>query len=312
MLGAIELLYSSPNSTKIIMCQSTAESFDSETDGQHPLSRAASQDMKWQFTPQEKKAVLRLKQAADAEGLYYKNLLELFKYVLVVQSLESQEERRAAAAVERLRRRHEWMERMGLQDMDARAAHTALAQDPAIADHFVQRYQYDRKSGRAVVATNMASVPLSYIQQSETHYRQYLAAAMYRMDLGAVDLAEARHGMVLATISDDQLSFQRAVRYLRFVKRTAADMKDMHPHTVKAVHAEVPAWVAHLLPAVKHVLPRKVAERVHVYASLSAMDGALQPFKESSSSVAQDLSAEEWARRREEHYQETVAHLSLD
>eukprot|EP00977_Amphora_coffeiformis_P018448 scaffold6503_cov99-Amphora_coffeaeformis.AAC.2 len=284
----------------------TAYDDDSSSDSN---SSDSDEDQKWRLTGEEKQAVRELQQAADDEGLFYQNLFELVKYVIVVRSIEPKVELRADAALERLRNRHQWMQKHQLLHDDMmkrswREAHATVAQHTG--QHFVQRYARDG-GRRAVVATHMAAdVPLDYIQASSENMRLYMVAAMYRMDMGAVDLVEARRGMALCTISDHQLTLGRAFKYVKFMKLTASDMKDMHPHTVKAVHAEVPSWVAHLLPVVKHVLPRKVAERVHAYSSLKKMDQTLQAFDDTS------LSAEEWARRREARYQETVDKVSLD
>lgn len=260
---------------------------------------------RWELTAEEKQAIRALKDAADDEGLYYKNLLELCKYVLVVQSLEKTIEKRQNMALKRLRKRHAWLHKHELLEIDEVEAHEEIAVK-ACPQHFLQSFVCERASGRAVVATHMAHVPLSYIQQSEAQRRKFLRAAMYRMDLGAVDLQEARAGMCLATISQGQLGISRAWRYMRFMNCISADMKDMHPHTVRGVHAQFPSLVAHLLPAIKHLLPRKVADRIFVYANVEEMGKRLEMGHNN------DTTAVEWARQRQERYDETVAKLSLD
>jgi len=267
----------------------------------------------------------------------------LVKYVLVVKSIEPDVTKRPDVALRRLKRRHDWMMGHGLDGIDWREAHAEVAKETG--RHFVQRYERDGENrDRAVVWKHAAHVPLDYVQSSEDNLRKYLAAAIYRMDLGAVTLGEARNGMVVAIISEGGVSLGKAFKYVRFVKMTSSDMKDMHPHTVRAVHAEVPSWVAHLLPVVKHVIPRKVARRVHAHESLEDMDDALQPYPEvasssgsspssdekkksstetgsetessssssSSSSSNEEMSAVQWAQQREQRYQETVDKLSLD
>ena len=88
-------------------------------------------------------------------------------------------------------------------------------------------------------------------------------------------------------------------------------MKDMHPHMVKAVHAQFPSLLAHMLPLIQHVLPKKVAERIKVYGSVKDM------YKTLEASLTEDdpvdkLTAAEWAQQRQERYNETLAKLSLD
>ena len=273
-------------------------------------------DLRWKLTEEEKEAVRQLKEAADNEGIYYQNLFELAKYALVVRSLEKDDEKRLEVALRRLRNRHEWMNHHDLWSVDKVAAHAEIG-DRACPAHFVQRFERDIAHDRTVVALHMAHSPLHYIEKSPEHYSKYLAAAMYRMDLGAVDMEEARRGMVLAAISEGQLTFGRGWKYMKFMKKISGDMKDMHPHMVKAVHAEFPSLVAHMLPAVKRVLPQKVADRLHVYSSIKDMSKNLERFNEETSSddddeEIDDMTAEEWARRREEKYQETVTKLSLD
>lgn len=277
------------------------------------------QDMRWRLTSEEKEAVRRLQQAADQEDLYYQNIFELAKYVLVVKSLVKTDTvaHRVDVALKRLRKRDAWRKRLEMDRVadDPLRVHGAVVE--ACPGHFLQCYECDAEHGRTVVTTHMAHTPWHYVRHEEDGYRNYLAAACFRMDLGAVDLNEARRGVVVATVADRQWSLGRAWKYMKFVKYISPDMKDMHPHTVKAVHAQVPALVAHLVPAVKHVLPRKVAERIHLYPSLKDMDEALRRVDENSSNNNDDdgnepLSPQEWARRRYQRYQETVAKLSLE
>lgn len=297
------------------------ESLDDEAnEEQSPLQQnedTHEQDMRWRLTAEEKASVRELKEAADAEGLYYKNIFELAKYVLVVQSIADKTEAKYCdVALRRLRKRHAWLQQNdNLQDVDAVEAHQEINQDDVCPHHFDQRFVRDREHQRTVVTTHMAHVPLSYIQQRDggKNKRRYLAAVMYRMDLGVVDMEEARRGMVLATISEGQLTLGRAWKYMRFMNSISADMKDMHPHTVKAVHAQFPSIVAHMLPAVKHVLPRKVADRIHVYGSVEQMAKHLETVDEDEKDgKATTLTPVEWARRRRQLYDETVAKLSLD
>ena len=302
------------------MCQLTSEPYytkenEPEIKEHEPQEDDADQhedaaDMRWQLTDDEKEKVRELQQAADSEGLYYKNLFELAKYVLVVQSLEQTPKRRFEVALGRLRKRHAWIQTHNLHAVDPVAAHAEIG-DSVCPQHFVQRFRCDRQDDRTVIATHMAHSPLSYIQKEETNKSKYLAAILYRMDLGAVDMEQARRGLVVATISQGQLSLRRGFQYMRFMRTISPDMKDMHPHTVKAVHTQFPSFVAHLLPAIKHVLPPKVADRIHVYGSLQEMEKSLQLF-EDSNLEENCMSASEWARQRQERYDETVAKLSLD
>ena len=285
----------------------TTEDCESDDDEQ---TRDDQGDMRWRLTAEEKKGVRQLKEAADQEGLYYKNLFEIAKYVLVVRSLEKTKEKRHEVALRRLRKRHAWIKKHQLEEIDEVAAHAEIG-DEACPQHFCQHFVRDRMHHRAIVGTHMAYTPLSYINASEENKRKYLAAAMYRMDLGAVDMEEARRGMALATISQGQFSLGRAWKYMRFMKQISPEMKDMHPHTVKAVHAQFPSLVAHLLPAVKHVLPRKVADRIHVYASVEDMGKNLEQSVKSNPGNM-ELTASEWASQRSVRYRETVAKLSLD
>jgi len=263
--------------------------------------------MKFTFTECERKAVSALKHACDKQGIYYKNLFELAKYVLSTHSVADDadpmaDEIRLQTAIRRIKKRNAWMKKYNLLNIDP---HEALMElDEQCPGFLVNRYKTDRE-GRVVVAHHHAFVPIDYIYANKQNLAKCMAAEQYRMDLSAADLEEARRGTTLVSISEGHLSMSRAVRYLRFVVTGQENLKDMHSYRIKQIYSQVPYLLTHLIGPAKRLLPTKIASRINVVGTMSELHQHLEPFKE------QDMTVEKWVCCRLAKYEETVANLKL-
>jgi len=262
--------------------------------------------MKFTFTECERKAVSALKHACDRQGLYYKNLFELAKYVLATHSVANDadpmaDEIRLQTAIRRIKKRNAWMKKYNLVDIDP---HEALMElDEQCPGFLVNCYKTD-KEGRVVVAHHHAYAPLDFIYANKQNLAKYLAAEQYRMDLSAADLEEARRGTTLVSISEGHVSMSRAMRYLRFVVKGQENLKDMHSYRIKQIYSQVPYILTHLIGPAKRLLPTKIASRINVVGTMNELQ---QHFELEEPG----MTVEKWASLRLAKYEETLANLEI-
>ncbi|CAB9515122.1 expressed unknown protein [Seminavis robusta] len=268
-------------------------------------SADASGDARYELTESEREAVIALKAACDQAGIAYNNLFELAKYVLVVHSsfLDSDEkapQKRLEKAVSLMKKRNAWAKKHQLEHIDPMEALEELYQ--LHPDFFVTNFSHDHE-GRVVVAHHHAHAPSDFVYQSKKNGAKYLAAEQFRMNLGAVDMEEARRGMCMVSITDNQLTTKRSFRYLRLVTHAQENLKSMHPNRVRSIYSQVPAFVMYLVPTVKLLLPKKIASRVNIVGNMEELGELLHSAKNPDTTVL------EWAEERHAKYLETVKKL---
>jgi hypothetical protein len=180
-------------------------------------------DMRYRFTDAERIAVTELKEACDREGVQYKNLFDLAKYVLVSHSVAKDSNPKAAEirlkeALKRIRKRNKWMEKKGLHGINPRDAFSEIYKEhPA---YFISDYASD-KEGRVVSAVEWPSHPLDYMLASPTNYSTFLASELFKWDLAAANMEEARRGICIVFLCHGRMSLKGGLRYLRFLSKTA-------------------------------------------------------------------------------------------
>jgi hypothetical protein len=262
--------------------------------------------MRFQFTESERRAVVALKKACDTEGIAYTSLFELAKYVLVSHSAADDStpdaaEIRLDSALKRIRKRNDWLIKRGLENLNF---HEALIEmDKQCPGYFVNRYTKDRE-GRVVVAHLHACAPTSFALSSKKNLATYFAAELYRFDLSAADMEEARKGIAVVGVTDGKYSLKAVMKYLRLFPKTSEGLQNMHPHRVRKIYSQLPCIFAHLVEPLLNFLPKKLASRVNVVESMEELHAQVMGCKE-------DISVHEWALQRKKIYEETLEKLSL-
>lgn len=251
------------------------------------------------LTDSEKVAVKALKEACDKEGVYYRHIFDLAKYVLVTHSMAKDSNPKAAqirlkASLRRLKKRQAWLEKKGIKSLDARKAFCEFYSE--YPEYINTSYATD-KEGRVVVGMNQTKHPSSASQQM-------LAAELFRFDLGAADMDEARRGLCLVQVGEANLKM--GYRYLLFLRGVKDLIHDMHSNRFKQILVELPPFLAMILEAAKVMLPAKIASRVHCEGSVHEVEQHLIPFG------GDPMSANEWMEKRYAKYQETIEKLTIE
>lgn len=264
-------------------------------------------DMRHSFTDSELIAVSALKEVCDKEGIYYKHLFDLAKYVLVTHTMADDSNPKAGdirlkASLKRLRKRDKWMEKNGIKSVDPHQACLEIYNE--FPDFLINHYATD-KEGRVVLATNWPNHPGDYALASKDNCAKYFAADMFRFDLGAADMEEARRGVCMVQICDGKMSVMSGYKYLRFLAKAKDLMYDMHSNRFKQIMFEVPPVVSKLVKMGKLLLPPKIASRVNCVSSVAEMEPHLVRFNDA------DMGQGEWFQKRNQKYQETLENLSL-
>lgn len=265
--------------------------------------------MRHRLTESERQAVVALKEACDKEGLHYKHTFELAKYVLVTHSMAKDSnpkspQIRLNAALKRLRKKNQWMQKNGIDSIDAHNAFVEIYKD--YPEYVITRYAKD-KDGRVVVAYGWADHPGDFVHSSRENCTRFLAAETYRLDLGAADMDEARKGMCMVKISHGKIGMKGGYRYLRFLGKAKDLLHDMHSNRITQILVEVPSYLAAIVNMGKVILPKKIASRVQCFENLDDLAVHLDRFDRGE----QDMSHSEWIQKRREKYEETVEKLAL-
>ncbi|CAB9512070.1 expressed unknown protein [Seminavis robusta] len=263
---------------------------------------------RYTLTDSERVAVIALKEVCETEGIAYSNLFELAKYVLVVQSSfpdsdEKAPQKRLEKAKSLLRKRNSWLKANDLETVDPMAALEDLYK--ACPKFFYTKYTHD-KDGRVVVGHDQVHAPADYMYKSKENMTTFLAAEQLRMNMGAVDLEEARLGFCIVGILDGKGSASGAVRYIRMSTKSKENVKGMHPHRIRKIYCEVPSLYMYAARACMAILPKKIVERILLFSSLPALENHMQ-----TKETIPNTNVLEWAKARQAKYLETLERLSL-
>ena len=259
------------------------------------------------LTEEERQAAVALRQACREQGIHYDHDFQIVKYVLLVRSSVADTHPQAAqlrleAALKRLKKRNAWVQKNQINAIDPVQA---LQQVEQVCPKFMVNSFATNQQGCVVVAHHHAFTPIKWMSVSRENRAIFMASEQYRLDLAAADLAEARRGVAFATICDGEMTLGRAVQYLRLCASIGNDnLSSMHPHRIKYIYSQVPAFISHLVNPAKRLIPRKVAERIQVLQSMKELRKCMVP-------AEPEPTAMEWAAQRQAKYQETLEKLKF-
>ncbi|CAB9512071.1 hypothetical protein SEMRO_516_G158600.1 [Seminavis robusta] len=143
----------------------------------------------------------------------------------------------------------------------------------ACPKYFYTKYTHD-KDGRVVVGHDQIYAPTDYMSKSKEGMTTFLAAEQFRMNMGAVDLEEARRGFCIVGISNDLFGSPS------FFKYAARDCKA--------------------------ILPKKIAERIKFSTRLPELEKHMQ-----TKETIPNTNVLEWAKARHAKYLETLDMLTI-
>jgi hypothetical protein len=264
-------------------------------------------DPRFTLTPWERESVIRLKNACDAEGIAYKSIFELAKYVLVTRSMANdhnshRDQIRLNAALKRIKKRRAWEAKIGFDAIDPVAAIEEV--DKVAPEYFVNHYIKDTE-GCVLHCNFPVHSPLSYMNASHENATKVIVAEQYRSELCAADMVEARIGIAMLSLSDDKLNIASSAHCLRFLKKIRVNLKDMHCHRMKRIYAEVPGFCSHLVRPALALLPGKIARRVIVAKNLEELE------RHVAERAPQGKAVLEWVSERQSIMNETLEKLKL-
>ena len=275
------------------------------------ISKTGS-DPRYTLNPEELKAVMALKSACNKESIYYRDIFELSKYVMVVHSSYKDSnpkagEKRLKKALKLIKTRNAHNSKHGFDKIDPFEALKKVHE--AAPRFFVQDYTQDEE-GHGVVAHHQQFAPAEYMSKSKENTDNFIVQEQMRYDLGAVDLEQARRGICLVGVMHDtkdpknKFTPAKGFRYLKMVSHGQENLKPMHPNRMRKIHAEVPVFFTYLVPVAKKLLPSKVANRLEVYGTVEEMEAKLKR------SATENQNPMEWARERRAQLEETVAQMN--
>lgn len=263
-------------------------------------------DMRFTLTEEERESVLLLKAACEEEDVQYKSLFELAKYVLVSKSSvpdsdSKAETKRCRIALERMKKMRAWEKKYGLDRINPLAAmEEAEALSP---EYFVNDYVKDRDEGRVVVGH--APSRGNWIHASKEKLAVWFAQEVWRIDLAAADLEEARKGIaIVVRWGTDGFSLKKAVKYIRDFTRCKDVLQSMHNHRIKRIYVQVSPLASKFVNIVKNFLPNKIASRVVVISTIAELDELVER-------VDGTMTARQWFTERSKVYTETLSKLQI-
>ena len=269
-------------------------------------------DTRFSLTDWEKDSVIRLRDACVEEGIQYKSIFELAKYVLVTKSMADDsdpkaDEKRLKSALKRLRKRRNWELKHGLSDMDPVAAlYDLLESEP---NYFVGRYIRD-KEGHSVVGHHLAFAPTEFLFSTKENKAKYLIAEQLRFELAAPDMDEARQGVGMVCIANGKLTLPRALKYLKMLSVARENLQDMHCHRIRRIYGEVPGFLGSLVKHAVVMLPKKIANRLVVFSKVADLEEYIDKVHDTRNDQA-NVPVREWIRDRLSVYEETTKRLSI-
>jgi hypothetical protein len=265
--------------------------------------------MRFLLTDEEREEVAALKGACEANGVNYRSVFELAKYVLVVRSQVKTTdpkvaEKRTELALKRLKKRRAWEVKYKMDTIDNLQAIKEI--EEAAPGFFVVRYTKDRE-GHNVVGHHHAHSPYWYMFAGDDHLAKYLAAEQWRLDLAAADLEEARKGIAVVSVADGHWGIMGGYRYLRVLTKAKDNVNEMHPNRVRRVFSEIPVFGHHLIETGKRMLPKKIADRIRVHHTVPLLEENL--VKAVPGQDPMDIVA--WCEERNAVYEESVRKVAI-
>jgi len=289
----------------------TTENGVSKTNGHNGeiKENGTNVDMRHTLTQWERDSVIRLKEACEKDGIEYRHIFELAKYVLVVKSMVDDkdpevDEKRLQLALKRMRKKRSWEKYHGLHVVKDK--HAALQEfEAACPGYHVTRYRRD-VDGRRCIGCHHAFAPTTYIHAKKENMQKFLVVEHWALDIAAYDMEEARRGIACFSISEDKLTPTRSVLYLRFLFTAKENIKDMHNHRLTKLYAHGPAIFAAGIRQALKILPKKLSKRVTVVGKMSDLDQYV-----SEQSPEEPNAIFDWYAESDKAYNETVQNLKL-
>ena len=266
-------------------------------------------DPRFTLTPWERDSVVRLKVACDENCVAYRSVFELAKFVLVSKSIAQDhdpkaDEKRLQEALNRLTKKRSWEKANGVDKMNIEAVNRELTViEP---DYHLVRYYRD-KEGHILLGYRFAHAPTRFVCSSKENTAKAIAMSVWKMDLAAATMEEARRGIAFVGICEGRVGIPEAVRYVRLLNACKGSLSGIHAHRVRRVYVQAPPFLAHMVNTARMFLPKKLRERKIVTPTISDLEQHID-LEHTNGAIKDGL---DWVKERAALYGETVQRLTL-